>query len=136
MATDRTRELERLAERIGAALPAGVEEGVLTGSVSRGGADDFFDIEMLLVTAEPLDLSACFEHARGIGLEGLESWGVQGTEVSRVFGYFEGVPIELTWWPREFAEAYFAALFAGERSSAADALANGVALRTAGLLEA
>ena len=29
-------------------------------------------------------------------------WGVQGTEVSRVFGYYEGVPIETIWWPAGF----------------------------------
>jgi hypothetical protein len=49
-----------------------------------------------------------------------------------VFGYFERVPVELIWWPREFAEASIAALLAGESSSSADALANGVALRTPG----
>jgi hypothetical protein len=136
MATARTRELHAVAERIAAALPAVAEEVVLTGSVSRGVADDVSDIEMLVVTSEPLELAECFEHARRIGLVGLDTWGVQGTETSRVFGYLDGVPIELVWWPRDLAEASVAALLAGERSSAADALANGVALRTVGLLEA
>ncbi|HSP73078.1 MAG TPA: hypothetical protein VLN26_11950, partial [Gaiellaceae bacterium] len=116
--------------------PSVVEEVVLTGSVSRGVADDISDIEMLLVTSEPLGLAECFAHARRVGLDGLDTWGVQGTEASRVFGYYEGVPIELTWWPHEFAEASVTALVAGEQSSAADALANGIALRTIGLLEA
>ena len=44
------------------------------------------------------------------------------------------MPIELVWWPREFAEASVAALFEGEASSSADALVHGVALRTTGLL--
>ena len=136
MATARTRELHAVAERIAAALPPVVEEVVLTGSVSRGVADDLSDIEMLVVTTAPLDLAECFEHARRIGLNSLDTWGPQGTEVSRVFGYFERVPIELIWWPREFAEASVTALLAGEASSSADALANGIALRTAGLLEA
>src|SRR5919204_2948914 len=136
MATARTRELHAVAERIAAALPAVAEEVVLTGSVSRGVADDVSDIEMLVVTSEPLELAECFEHARRVGLDGLDTWGVQGTETSRVFGYHDGVPIELVWWPRDLAEASVAALLAGERSSAADALANGVALRTVGLLEA
>ncbi|MGZ4335376.1 MAG: hypothetical protein ACXVRJ_14045 [Gaiellaceae bacterium] len=136
MATARRGELHGVAERIASALPAVVEEVVLTGSVSRGVADDLSDIEMLLVTSEPLGLAECFEHARSVGLGGLDTWGVQGTEVSRVFGYYEGVPIELTWWPHDFAEASVTALVAGEQSSAADALANGVALRTIGLLEA
>jgi hypothetical protein len=42
----------------------------------------------------------------------------------------------LIWWPRDFAEQAVSALLAGETSSSADALVNGVALRTAGLLEA
>ncbi|MBA3691029.1 MAG: hypothetical protein H0W82_06420 [Actinobacteria bacterium] len=46
------------------------------------------------------------------------------------------MPIELVWWPREYVEARIDALLAGEVSSAADALANGVPLRTSGLLGA
>jgi hypothetical protein len=135
LATARTSELRRLAQRIADALPPVVQEVVLTGSVSRGVADDVSDIELLVVTAEPLDLAACFEHARRVGLERLDTWGPQGTPTSRVFGYLEGVPIELVWWPHGFAEASVAALLTGEESSAADALANGIALRTSGLLE-
>jgi hypothetical protein len=136
MATARTGELRRLAEWIAAALPPVVEEVVVTGSVSRGVADDVSDIEMLVVTSEPLELEECFEHARRVGLEGLDTWGPQGAETNRVFGYLEGVPIELVWWSRDFAEASVAAILAGEPSGSADALANGVALRSAGLLEA
>jgi len=117
------------------ALPPAVEEVVLTGSVSRGVADDLSDIEMLLVTTERLELAECFEHARAIGLVELDTWGPQGTEVSRVFGYYERVPVELTWWPRAFARETIAALLAGEHSAPAEALASGVALRTGGLLE-
>jgi hypothetical protein len=130
MTTDRTRELRAVAQRIADALPPVVEEVVLTGSVSRGVADELSDIEMLVVTAEPLELAACFAHARALGLVGLDSWGEQGTATSRVFGYYEGVPIELIWWSRELAEE----VVAGEAPSAADALAHGVALRTIGLL--
>jgi hypothetical protein len=111
------------------------QEVVLTGSVSRGVADEVSDIEMLVVTTKPLDLPTCFEHAASAGLERLDTWGPQGTPTSRVFGYCEGVPIELVWWPHRFAEASVAGLLAGEESSAADALANGVSLRTSGLLE-
>ena len=137
MATARTRELHALAERVVAALPPVVEEVVLTGSVSRGVADDLSDIEMLLVTSESLELEECFEHARGAGLEGLETWGPQGIETKRVFGYREGVPIELLWWSREHAEASVEALLAGgaPTPSSGDALANGIAIRSAGLLE-
>lgn len=135
MPTDRTDELRKVAEGIAAALPPVVEEVVLTGSVSRGVADEISDIEMLLVTAKQLDRAECFEHARGVGLVSLDTWGVQGTEVSRVFGYYQGIPIELTWWPHDFAQASVTALLAGEHSSAADAIANGIALRTVGMLE-
>jgi hypothetical protein len=136
MATARTRELRALAERIADALPPAVEEVVLTGSVSRGVADEVSDIEMLVVTSEPLELDECFEHARGAGLEGLDTWGPQGTETKRVFGYREGVPTELVWWSKEHAEASVDALLSGEASGSGDALANGVALRTVGLLKA
>lgn len=111
-----------------------VEEVVLTGSVSRGVADEVSDIEMLVVTAEPLGLAACFEHARAAGLVGLGTWGEQGTPACRVSGYRDGVPIELIWWSRVHAEESVGGLVAGEASSSADALANGVALRTVGLL--
>ena len=135
MPTARTIELRALAERIAEALPATVEEVVLTGSVSRGVADDVSDIELLVVTTERLELPECFEHARNAGLEGLDTWGPQGGETSRVFGYLEGVPIELIWWSRDLAESTVAAVLAGEPSGSGDALANGVSLRTAGLLE-
>jgi hypothetical protein len=120
-------ELYALAQRITRALPPVVEEVVLTGSVSRGVADELSDIEMLLVTSEQLQLDACFEHARSLGLERLDTWGPQGTPACKVFGYLDGVPTELIWWSREHAEASF--------ETAGDALVNGVALRSAGLLE-
>lgn len=135
MATAHTRELLMVAERIAAALPPVAEEVVLTGSVSRGAADDLSDIEMLVVTTEPLDLATCFEYARAVGLDGLDTWGVQGTAASCVFGYHGRVPVELVWWPRDHAEERVAALLAGELSSLGDALVNGAALRTGGLLE-
>jgi predicted nucleotidyltransferase len=134
--TARARELREVAERIVTALPAVVEEVVLTGSVSRGVADELSDIEMLLVTTERLELADCFAHIERVGLVELDTWGVQGTDVSRVFGYYEGIPVETTWWPREFADATVAALVSGEQSAAAEALAGGIALRTRGLVEA
>jgi hypothetical protein len=136
MATARTRELLTVADRIAAALPPVAEEVVLTGSVSRGAADDLSDIEMLVVTTEPLDLATCFEHARTVGLDGLDTWGAQGTAASRVFGYHGRVPVELVWWPRDHAEERVASLLAGEQSSLGDALVHGTDLRTVGLLEA
>ena len=138
MTTARTQELRALAQRIADALPPVVDEVVLTGSVSRGVADDFSDIEMLVVTSDSLELEECFEHAGGAGLESLETWGPQGIETKRVFGYREDVPIELLWWSREHAEASVDALLAGgaPTPSSGDALANGISMRTVGLLEA
>ncbi|MBA3386011.1 MAG: hypothetical protein H0T95_05225, partial [Chthoniobacterales bacterium] len=135
MPTSRSRELRDVAERITTALPSVVEEVVLTGSVSRGVADEISDIEMLFVTTTRLDLAECFDHASRLGLVDLDTWGLQATEVSRVFGYYEGIPIETIWWSRDFAEASVAALLSGEQSTSAEAIASGIALRTAGLLE-
>jgi hypothetical protein len=135
MASDASRRLREVAQRVTDALPPDVaEEVVLTGSVSRGVADEVSDIEMLIVTPEPLELAACFEHARAAGLEGLDTWGVQGTPTQRVSGYRDGVPLELIWWPRAHAESSVDGIFLGNESSGADALAHGVALRTTGLL--
>jgi predicted nucleotidyltransferase len=104
MPGSQTGKLREVAERIADALPPVVEEVVLTGSVSRGVADELSDVEMLLVTETRLDLTECFEHARTARLVALDTWGVQGTEVSRVFGYYEGIPIETIWWSHDFAE--------------------------------
>jgi predicted nucleotidyltransferase len=135
VATERSEQLRDLAQRVADALPLDVaEEVVLTGSVSRGVADEVSDIEMLIVTPEPLELAACFDHARAAGLEELDTWGAQGTPTQRVFGYREGVPIELVWWSRAHAESSIDAILRGDSSSGAEAIANGVALRTRGSL--
>ena len=127
--------MQDLAQRVADALPLEVaEEVVLTGSVSRGVADELSDIELLIVTPEPVELAACFEHARAAGLEELDTWGAQGTPTQRVSGFREGVPLELIWWSREFAESSIDAILLGGTSSAADAIANGIALRTSGSL--
>ena len=57
MATLRNMALRTLAQRVADALPAELaQEVVLTGGVSRGMADEVSDIEMLVVTREPLEL--------------------------------------------------------------------------------
>jgi hypothetical protein len=134
VATARSEELRALAQRVADALPPVAIEVVLTGSVSRGVADDISDVEMLVVTEEQLSLEHAFELARDAGLEGLDTWGTQGLAAKRVSGYLEGQPFELILWPHEFAEEEFEALLAGKLSSSADALAHGVSLRTSGLL--
>ena len=136
MANERSQRLQDLAQRVADALPHDVaEEVVLTGSVSRGVADEVSDIEMLIVTPEPIELAACFEHARTAGLEELDTWGDQSTPTRRVSGFLESVPLELIWWSREHAESSVDSFFCpGDLSSAADAIAHGVALRTLGSL--
>jgi predicted nucleotidyltransferase len=137
MVTAHSEELRTLAQRVADALPAEIaEEVVLTGSVSRGMADGVSDIEMLVVTRAPLELEDCFGLARSAGLDELATWGAQGGPARRVFGYRERVPVELTWWPRDYAEAQIDALLAGAMHATADALAHGIALRTSGRLAA
>ncbi len=132
--TDKSTELRKLAQRVADALPPDVaQEVIVTGSVSRGMADDVSDIEMLVVTPEVLPLETCFEHARAAGLTNLGTWGPQDTPARRVSGLREGVPVELIWWSREFAEIQLSALLAGQVTSSADAIFHGVALRTGGL---
>jgi hypothetical protein len=135
VANARSDELTALAQRIADALPIDVaDEVVLTGSVSRGVADDVSDIEMLIVTRDPLELEQCFGLARAAGLDGLGTWGAQTGPSRRVSGRRERVPIELIWWPRAWAETQIDRILAGEMSSTADALVHGVSLRTTGVL--
>jgi predicted nucleotidyltransferase len=128
VATARSEELRALAQRVADGLPPEVIEVVLTGSVGRGVADDVSDIEMLVVTEAEVTLGEAFELARGAGLEERDSWGDPTTPTRRVFGYLDGQPVETIWWSRELAEELFAT------GGSAEALANGVALRTSGLL--
>ena len=128
MATARSDELRALAQRVADALPPEVVEVVLTGSVSRGLADEFSDIEMLVVTEEQVSLEEAFALASRAGLEQRDSWGDPSTPTRRVFGYLDGEAVETIWWSRDLAKELFA------RGGSAEALANGVALRTSGLL--
>ena len=124
-------------QRVADALPAeSVVEIVLTGSVSRGVADELSDIEMLVVSTERLDLEECFRLAGAAGLTDLDTWGPPDTPARRVFGYREAVPVETVWWDRAYAESRVDALLSGEAPSTADALVHGVSLRSAGLLAA
>jgi len=128
VATARSDELRALAQRVADALPPEVVEVVLTGSVSRGLADEFSDIEMLVVTEEQVSLEEAFALASRAGLEQRDSWGDPSTPTRRVFGYLDGEAVETIWWSRDLAKELFA------RGGSAEALANGVALRTSGLL--
>ena len=77
-ATARSVELRSIAREVVDALPTTVEEVVVTGSVSRGVADDISDIEMLVVTDGELELEDCFGLAAACGLTDLGTWGPQG----------------------------------------------------------
>jgi predicted nucleotidyltransferase len=132
--TARSVELRAIAQAIADALPPAVDEVVVTGSVSRGVADDVSDMELLIVTQHELRLAECFSLAEACGLSNLGTWGRQDVPTKRVSGYRDGAPIELIWWSRAHAATAVDAIFEGDPSTTADALANGVALRTSGLL--
>jgi hypothetical protein len=133
--TESSVELRALAQRVADALPVGiVEEVILTGSVSRGTADEISDIEMLVVSRDRLDLATCFAHSGAAGLIDLDTWGAEDTPTRRVSGLCDGVPLELVWQARADAEASIDAVFARDTSPIADAVAHGVGLRTTGLL--
>jgi predicted nucleotidyltransferase len=134
-ATARSVELRSIAQDVADALPATVVEVVLTGSVSRGVADDVSDIELLVVTRDEPDLEECFSLAASAGLSDLGTWGQQGVPTKRVSGNRDGAAFELVWWSHAHAESAVDAVFEGDTSTTADALAHGVALRTSGLLE-
>jgi hypothetical protein len=93
------------------------------------------DIEMLIVTGHQPELDECFALAAACGVTSLGTWGEQGVPTKRVSGYRSGAPIELIWWSREHAERAVDTALAGELTTTADALANGVSLRSSGLLE-
>ena len=134
MTTARTVELRAIAQAVADALPSIVAEVVLTGSVSRGVADDVSDIELLIVTERQLELEECYAIAAACGVTDLGTWGLQGVPTKRVSGYRDGAPMELIWWSRKHAASSVDSIFAGELPTSADALANGIALRTSGLL--
>jgi hypothetical protein len=135
--SDCSEELRAVAQRLADGLPAEVaDEVVLTGSVSRGEADEASDIEMLIVLREPRALEDCFALARAAGLDGLATWGAQQGPARRVSGHLQKVPVELIFWPHEFAERQVRTLLEGQAPSTADALVHGVPLRTVGRLAA
>jgi len=123
METARNAELRALAQRLADALPPVVIEVVLTGSVSRGIADELSDIEMLVLTEEQISLNEAFALCEAAGLTETETWGDPATATRRVHGYLDGQSIETIWWFPALAEERYAT------TPSAEAIANGIALR-------
>jgi predicted nucleotidyltransferase len=125
----RSEELRALAQRVADSFPPEIVEVVLTGSVSRGLADELSDIEILVVTEEQVSLERAFELVAAAGLERCDTWGDPSTPTRRVHGFLDGQSVETIWWSRELAEQAF------DTPGSDQALLHGVALRTSGLLE-
>lgn len=129
----RTEELRSVAQRFVDSLPGEIDEALLTGSVSRGDADDLSDIEMLLVARDtPLRLSAL----------GVEMWQEDFFENGTVGWYtalVDGEVLEMAGWTHARVEGRIEGILSGEmidhaRFRFAEALVHGIPLRTAGAI--
>ena len=125
----RSDELRAVAERVVALLPPSVTDVVLTGSTSRGVADELSDVELLVIAPELPD---------AVPLDDVDTWSPPGLPIRWFGGRFEGEFVELIWWPPSYVEERVARIAAGEivdhaRLRTADALVNGICLRGAGL---
>jgi hypothetical protein len=134
VATARSFELRALAQRVADRLPAAAAEIVLTGSASRGVADELSDIEMLVAAEELPPLDTCVEWAGAAGLADVQTWSPPDAPIWWLGGVVDGVQVELIWWRRAFVEERVARTLAAEivehqRLRTAEALVNGVALR-------
>jgi hypothetical protein len=121
----RSETLRALAERVAELLPGHVEDVVLTGSTSRGVADELSDIELLVISERLPD---------ELPLEDVQSWtpGVEGA--MWYGGLLDGEKVELVWWTPAYVEERVRAMAAGEvvdraRLRSAEAIANGIPLR-------
>lgn len=125
MPTARSGQLRALAERVAAALPPSVTDIVLTGSTSRGVADELSDVELLVVSEElPGELP----------LADLDTWSPPESPIRWHGGFVDGEFVELIWWPPAFADERVAKIAAGEivdhaRLRTAEALVHGICLR-------
>lgn len=133
-----TEELRAVAQRVADGLPPEVTEVVLTGSVSRGVADELSDIELLVVGDELPAYEDAVASAERAGLARVDTWVRRDLPARHLGGVFDAQAIELVWWSRAFADERVAAILACEvldgRLATADALVHGIALRTSGAL--
>jgi hypothetical protein len=125
--TARSGELQALARRVADELPPSVTDVVLTGSTSRGVADELSDVELLIVSdappAEP-------------PLEDVDTWSPPDSRIRWHGGFADGEFVELIWFSTAAVEERVAKIAAGEivdhaRLRTAEALVNGICLRGA-----
>jgi predicted nucleotidyltransferase len=123
--TERKETLRALAERVTEQLPGHVEDVVLTGSTSRGSADELSDVELLVISERlPEELPLEVVQSWSPGIEGAMWYG----------GSVEDEKVELVWWTPAYAEERVRAIAAGEivdhaRLRTAEAIVNGIPLR-------
>jgi Nucleotidyltransferase domain len=122
---ERSETLRARAVRVTELLPGHVTDVVLTGSTSRGVADELSDIELLVISERLPD---------ELPLEDVQSWspGIEGA--MWYGGTFEDENVELVWWPPAHVEERVRAIAAGEivdyaRLRTAEAIVNGIPLR-------
>ena len=131
----RTEELRALARRVADGLPPLAGDVVLTGSTSRGVADELSDVELLALAEELPPLEQCVAYD---GLDRVETWIPPHGQVYWTGGYAGDEYVEVLWWPRAFLEERLRGILAAEiveheRLRTAEAIANGIALRGDGL---
>jgi hypothetical protein len=122
---ERSRELRGRAERVAALLPSHAEDVVLTGSTSRGIADELSDIELLVISDRLPD---------ELPFEDLQSWSPDVEGAHWFGGFFDGEYVELVWWTPAYVEERIAGLAAGkfvdhQRLRTAEAIVHGIPLR-------
>jgi predicted nucleotidyltransferase len=134
--TTPTDQLRTLAQQAADGLPADIEEVLLTGSVSRGVADEDSDVELLLVgeVLPPVTEIAA-------GLDVLDVDPMPDGRGCRIVAASAGESLELIAWTRARTEERLDGILAAEivdhiRIRTAEAVANGVALRSAGRIAA
>lgn len=129
----RSDELLALAQRFVQALPDDIDEALLTGSVSRGEADELSDVEMLLVARDTPPLLSAL---------GIEMWQEDFFENGTVGWYtalVEGEVLEMAGWTHGRVEGRIEGILSGEmiehaRFRFAEAVVHGVPLRSAGAI--
>jgi hypothetical protein len=123
--TARSGQLRALAERVADDLPPSVTDVVLTGSTSRGVADELSDVELLVVGEDP---------PTELPLEDVDTWSPPDRRIRWHGGFVDGEFVELIWFSSDAVEERVAKIAAAEvvdhaRLRTAEAIVNGVCLR-------